>query len=131
MTMKKHGKKSTIAIALAVICLGTLAGCATFGGGEKNPLVGTWNLNLDWGGGETGQILVVNSDLTGTLADSRGEWTSDLSNVTIGGNAVSFDFLYNGPGGYDANFDGTITGNILDGDISIGGKNASVEGIRN
>lgn len=131
MGMNANLKNGSMALVLATICVSTLAGCATFGGGEENPLVGTWNLTLDWGGGETSQKLVVNSDLTGTIEDSEAGWTSSLSDVKVEGNAVSFDFLYSGPGGYDTTFEGTITGAGIEGDISIGGKSATVYGVRN
>ena len=131
MSMNENGKNRSIAIAMAMILMGTLVGCATGGGGATSPLVGTWKLTSDWGIGESDQILVVRSDLTGTLEDLGESWTSDLSNVTSEGNAVRFDFLYSGAGGYETSFEGTITGAAIEGEFTIGAKSAPVFGARN
>ena len=131
MNMNENGKNRSMAIVMTTIIVGALAGCATGGGGATSPLVGTWKLTSDWGIGESNQILVVRSDLTGTLEDLEQEWTSDLSNVTAEGNAASFGFLYGGSGGYEARFEGAITGAGIDGEFTIGAKSAVVFGIRN
>jgi hypothetical protein len=127
----KANVKRSVTVAFAVICLGTLAGCATFGGGAENPLVGTWELASDWGQGEANQILVVNSDLTGTLEDPKDGWTSALSNVTSEGSSVSFNYQYGGSGGFEISFEGTIAGAGLDGEFTASGKRAEVFGVRN
>ena len=131
MSMNENGKNRSIAIAMAMILMGTLVGCATGGGGATSPLVGTWKLTSDWGVGESDQILVVRSDLTGTLEDVEQGWTSDLSNVMSKGNAVSFSFVYGGFEGSEVDFDGTITGAGIEGDFTIGAKSATVFGARN
>ena len=125
-------KNSKYGVMVAVMVLAaTLVGCATLGGGSKNALVGSWALVSDWGIGESEQILVVNEDLTGTFAEEKGDWTSKLSNVSSEDGKVSFSYFYGGGNQYEISFEGTVSGDRLQGEFESGSKYASTVGTRN
>jgi hypothetical protein len=132
MKTNQRWMNGTVAVVMAIVLVGTLAGCATIGGGKKCPLVGSWALSSDWGGGKTGDlIMVVNPDLTGTLEDVDGGTSSDLSNVVSEGDAVSFSCVYPGSTEFEIAFEGTVTGDAIEGEFISDVGNASVTGVRN
>jgi len=131
MKTNQRWMNGTMAAVVAIVLVGTLAGCAMIRGEEKNPLVGSWTLSSDWGGGKTWELtLVVNTDLTGTVEDVEAGVSSDLSNVVSEGNAVSFSCVY-GDMGFEVSFEGTITGDAIEGEFITDMGNATVTGVRN
>jgi hypothetical protein len=132
MKTNQRWMNGTVAVVMAIVLVGTLAGCASIGGGKKNPLVGSWSLTSNWGGGKTWEVtLVVNPDLTGTIEDAETGSSSDLSNVVCEGDAVSFDTTYPGGMEFEIAFEGTITGDAIKGELVADVGNASVTGVRN
>jgi len=121
----------TMAAIMAVVLLATFGGCAMLGRAEKSPLVGSWSLSADWGGGKVWEmVMVVNPDLTGTLEDLEAGARSDLSNVVSEGEAVSFSCAY-GDMKFDISFEGTITGDTIEGEFTTDYGNVEVTGTRN
>lgn len=132
MKTNQRWNNGTIAVVMAIVLAGTLAGCAMIGGAEKSPLVGSWTLSSDWGGGKTWElIMVVNPDLTGTVEDVEAGVSSDLSNVVSEGNAVSFSCTYGGAMDFEISFEGTVTGDAIEGEFVTDVGNATVTGVRN
>lgn len=132
MKASQNWKNGTMAVLMAVVLVSTLTGCATIEDGEKSPLVGSWTLSSDWGGGKTWElILVVNPDLTGTVEDVQGGISSNLSNVVSEGNAVSFSSAYDEGVQFEISFEGTITGDAIKGEFITDMGNATVTGVRN
>jgi len=132
MKTNQRWMNGTMAAVMIIVLVSTLAGCAMIGGGEKSPLVGSWKLSSDWGGGKTWElIMVVNPDLTGTVEDVEAGVSSDLSNVVSDGNAVSFSCVYPGSTEFEINFEGTVTGDAIEGEFVTDMGNATVAGVRN
>jgi hypothetical protein len=129
--MIKNSKYGVMVPAMVIVLAATLVGCATLGGGSKNALVGSWELVSDWGVGDSEQILVVNDDLTGTFAEEKGDWTSELSDVSSEDGKVSFSYYYGGGNQYKISFEGTVSGDTLRGEFESGSKYASTVGTRN
>jgi len=94
----------------------------------NSPLVGSWTLNLSWGE----HILRVNADLVGTIeAVDNGE-IGHLSSVTSEGNAVSFRWAVDkGDWDVEITFEGSITGDVISGDLATNGGDYPVSGTRN
>jgi hypothetical protein len=132
MKTNQRWMNGIMAAVMVIVLVGTLAGCATIGGGKKSPLVGSWTLSSDWGGGKTWEpILVVNPDLTGTLEDVEAGMSSDLSNVVSEGNAVSFSCTSGGAMDFEISFEGTVTSDAIEGEFITDVGNATVTGVRN
>jgi len=130
--MKTHQRCMNGTMATVMVIVLVLAGCAMIKGGEKSPLVGSWTLSSNWGGGKTwDMVMVVNPDLTGTLEDVDAGISSDLSNVVSEGNAVSFSCAYEGGTEFEISFEGTITGDAIEGEFITDLGNATVTGVRN
>jgi len=100
--------------------------------GAQNPLVGTWNLSLDWGNGGTmnEQIVTVNSDLTGTIEDISEGWETEVRDIALNGDALSFNFFFEDRNDLKADFTGTVIGNEIKGVYTIVSVNAVVAGVR-
>ena len=132
MKTNQRWMNGTMAAVMAIVLVSTLAGCAMIRGEEKSPLVGSWTLSSNWGGGKTWEVMmVVNPDLTGTIEDADTGMSSDLSNVVSEGDAVSFDTTYPGGMEFEIHFEGTITGDTIEGEFVADVGNASVTGVRN
>ena len=132
MRRNQNWMNGAMAVAMTIVLVGTLAGCAMIGGAKVNPLVGSWTLSTNWGGGKTSELMmVVNPDLTGTIEDVDAGSSSDLSNVVSEGNAVSFSTVYPGSMEFEISFEGTITGDTIEGEFVTDVGDASVTGVRN
>lgn len=102
------------------------------GKGRSPPLVGSWELTVDWGGGKTWELaVVVNPDLTGTLKDDQQELTSDLANVKSEGDTVSFSCALGGDKGLELSFEGNVSGDAMEGTVSTGMGDGTFSGVRN
>ena len=134
MKMNQIRKNAGLSVAIIMIVAGILvSGCATIGGVAKNPLIGSWTLTVDWGKGVGAeQVLVVNADLTGTLTFAQMDTATDLSNVTSEGDAVGFSVAL-GKGGQEIEiaFEGTISGDSLEGAFTTQRGSFPVTGVRN
>lgn len=97
---------------------------------KKSLLVGSWKLTSDWGGGEWEYYLVVFPDSTGSLKEMEGDYTSEVIEVNATAEDTAFTFMYGGEGD-EIVFEGSITGDEIEGRFSIAGKSAPVEGARN
>jgi poly(3-hydroxybutyrate) depolymerase len=97
----------------------------------QNPFVGTWKLTSNWlkKGSEGIQVMMVNPDLTGTIEDVGNGWTTELRNVELNGNALSFDFYFEDTKDYEVDFEGTIVGKKIKGEFNIFGAKAAVAGM--
>ena len=62
MKVSQRLMKGATAIIVALAVVGTLAGCATLGGGAKSPLVGSWTMTASMGGKDFDVMVVVNPD---------------------------------------------------------------------
>ena len=95
---------------------------------KKSPLVGSWKLTSDWGGGEWEHYLVIFSDLTGSFKDMREGYMSEVTDVNATNDETSFTFLFGE--GFETVFKGAIDGDSLKGTFSIEEKSAVVKGER-
>lgn len=123
--------RRTLMTLTALAMAGTLTGCAMLGFGAKNPLVGTWNLDISSQLGDSTQVLTVADDLTGgvTLPDDGG--TMEISETTVEDNAVTFKITFNIQGEeLPATFEGTIEGDSISGEYVTELGNATVTGTR-
>ena len=128
MKANQRWMNGTMAAVMAIVLVSTLAGCAMIRGEEKSPLVGSWTLSSNWGGGKTWELMmVVNPDLTGTIEDVKEGGSSDLSNVVSEGKAVSFSCDMR----FEISFEGTVTGDTIEGKFITDVGNATVTGVRN
>ena len=87
-------------------------------------MVGTWNLTGESQFGPMVHTLIVTSDGTFTY-ESEGQ-TSEVSNLKIDGNSVSFDMtVYGGGNAYDVAFEGSFGDDGLTGDVMTNGSSFS------
>ena len=87
-------------------------------------MVGTWNLTGESQFGPMVHTLIVTSDGTFTY-ESEGQ-TSEVSNLKIDGNSVSFDMtVYGGGNVYDVAFEGSFGDEGLAGDVMTNGSSFS------
>ena len=87
-------------------------------------MVGTWNLTGESQFGPMAHTLIVTSDGTFTY-ESEGQ-TSEVSNLKIDGNSVSFDMtVYGGGNVYDVAFEGSFGDEGLAGDVMTNGSSFS------
>jgi len=87
-------------------------------------------LSIDWygNGGEVDHDLAVYPDLTGSLEFQNGS-TADLTEVILDGDALTFTLiLIKGGQEVQLPFEGTISGDAIDGSFNQGANPAS--GIR-
>ena len=119
-----------IAVAIALSMVVPPCAYAENADGQKNPLVGTWELTSDWGKeGEKGKHIVsVNPDLTGTIKDLEQGWSSKLRNLEAKGDALSFSFFFGETEEYEMTFEGKVVSNWIKGEFSIFGTTAAVVG---
>jgi len=98
----------------------------------QSPLVGTWELNSNWGKEEARgkQLVTVKDDLTGILTDVSEGWETKLRDLELDGDALSFSFYFEDLKEYSADFKGTVSGNAIKGELSIFDATAKVEGVR-
>jgi hypothetical protein len=96
-------------------------------GRAESPLVGSWTLTVSMGAKDFDVIVVVNPDLTGTAeAEWSGE-TADLESVVSEGTGVRFSC----PGLYGIEFEGSITGDSMEGDVKGDYDDGVFIGVRN
>jgi len=120
-------KKGGTAIIVALAVVVTLAGCATIGGGAKNPLVGSWTMTVSMGAKDFDVAVVVNPDLTGTAESGWSGETADLENVVSEGSAASFSC----PDLYGLEFKGNIDGDTIEGEVTSEYDDGTFTGVRN
>ena len=98
----------------------------------QSPFVGTWKLTSNWLKKDSKgmQVVTVNADLTGTVKDVREGWKTELRNVELKGDALSFSFYFEDTKDYEVDFKGNIVGKEIKGEFNIFGGKASVEGVR-
>jgi hypothetical protein len=105
----------------------------TQGTGEspESSLVGSWTLTSSWVGVETQHTLVVNPDLSGTLANSSWDTHNVLPKIEVDGNSVGFDHVVD-KGGWvvEVRFEGFVRGDTMTGDFFTGVGNMGVTGVR-
>ena len=124
-TSQRWMKGAAIIVALAAVC--AIAGNATAGDGEENPLVGSWTLTISIGAKDFDVTVVVNPDLTGTAEWEWGDEAAELENVVSEGNDASFGC----PGILGLEFTGTIDGDTFEGDITSDYGDGTFSGVRN
>ena len=98
----------------------------------QNPFIGTWEINLRWteAGSTNKQIVTVNNDLTGTIEDLSEGWKIELRDITLDGNALSFNYSFEKRDEHRADFTGTVLGNEINGTLTIASVNATMRGVR-
>jgi predicted peptidase len=96
----------------------------------QSPLVGAWKLNSNWAkeDSEGIQVMTVNTDLSGTVKDIENGWITDLRNVELNSETLSFSFYYEDIKEYEVEFEGTLSGNEIKGEFSVFGTKAAVTG---
>ena len=111
---------------LSVIIIITLS----FNVSAQSPIVGTWKLKSDWGKDDSEgiQIMMVNTDLTGTVNDVENGWITELRNVELKDDALSFTFYFEDIKDYEVKFSGTLVGKEINGEFEIWGAKAAVTG---
>ncbi|HIA47098.1 MAG TPA: hypothetical protein EYN96_03805 [Candidatus Hydrogenedentes bacterium] len=132
-TLKLRSFKSVLGFRLAVVALAVvLAGCATSGGGNVNPAVGTWDMTVDSPAGVLPMTLTINADLTGSiLLTEPDEASFDITDTAVDGQALTFGVTLEFQGQeIAAKFNGTVDGDAITGEIETDFGNASVEGTR-
>jgi ADP-ribosylglycohydrolase len=99
--------------------------------GEEISLVGSWTLTSSWAGVETQHTLVVNPDLSGTLANAGWGTHNQLPKIEIDGNTVTFVHVMD-KGGWVVEiwFEGFVHGDTITGDFFTGVGNIGVTGVR-
>lgn len=118
-------------LVLVLACAALFAGCASLGGGAKNPFVGTWDLTVVSALGTNQQTLVVNNDLTGTVTSLGLGDAISIENVAVDGNNVRFEVVFEIQGQQlPAEFEGTIDGDSISGDYITDLGNGNVTGSR-
>jgi enterochelin esterase family protein len=97
----------------------------------QNPLIGTWELTSHWQKEDSKgkQVVTVNADLTGTVKDVREGWKTELRNVELNGDALSFSFFFEDTKDYEVNFKGTVVGKEIKGEFTIFGAKTTVAGV--
>jgi len=116
---------------VVLTCAALFVGCASLGGGDKNPFVGTWDLTVVSGLGTFSQQLVVNDDLTGAASTEELDSALIMENVAVEGNSVSFDIVFEIEGrDLPAEFGGVIDGDSISGQYVTDLGNGSVTGTR-
>ncbi len=128
---------NTYLSAMPLVGLAMVAAFAALAHGEnsdevQNPFVGMWAFTSHWEkeDSKSKQIVTVNADLTGTVRDLREGWETELRSVELNGDALSFSFYYEDTKEYSADFEGTVVGKELKGELTIFGVKAMVEGVR-
>jgi hypothetical protein len=85
---------------------------------------GIWQYTLESPQGGEGTLTIQKSDnaYSGTITNKRFNSTSEISSVSVNGNEISFSYEATGPGGnkMPVQVKGTITGDALNGTMSIG-----------
>jgi poly(3-hydroxybutyrate) depolymerase len=121
---------------MPLVGLAMVAAFAAIAHGENSDagqslFVGTWKLTSSWlkEGAEGVQVLTVNADLTGTVKDVEEGWETELRNVELNGDALSFSFYFEDTKDYEVDFTGNIAGKRIKGEFEIFGGIASVEGV--
>ena len=101
-------------------------------GKVQSTLIGAWELTSHWDKEEAKgkQLLTVNADLTGTLTDINEGWKTDLREVELNGDTLSFSFYFEDLEEYSADFNGTVAENAIRGELSIFDVTAKVNGVR-
>jgi len=96
----------------------------------QSPLVGAWKLTSNWEkkNSEGIQLMTVNTDLTGKVKDVENGWTTDLRNVELEGEKLSFSFYFEDTKDYEVEFEGTLKEKEIKGEFSIWGAIAAVTG---
>jgi dienelactone hydrolase len=97
----------------------------------QTPFVGTWKLTSNWAkeDSEGIQIMKVNADFTGTVEDANEGWITDLRNVELNGEALSFSFYFEDIEDYKVDFKGTFIGKEIKGEFYIFGMQSAVTGV--
>lgn len=97
----------------------------------QNPFVGTWELTSHWlkEDSKGKQVVTVNGDLTGTVEDVREGWKTELRNVELNGDALSFSFFFGDTKDYEVDFKGSVVGKEIKGEFTILGVKATVAGV--
>jgi ADP-ribosylglycohydrolase len=99
-------------------------------GPESSP-VGSWSLTSNWFGVEGHYSLVVNPDLTGTLANPDWGMHHYLQEISVGADTVGFDYFIEKAGGeMEIRFEGIVRGDTITGDFFTGAGAMSVTGVR-
>ena len=75
------------------------------------------------------QVLTVNADLTSTVKDVENGWTTELRNVELKDDALSFNFYFEDNKDYEVDFQGTLTGKEIKGEYAVFGVKAAVTGV--
>jgi predicted esterase len=96
----------------------------------QNSFTGTWLLNSSWEkeDAESQQMVTINKDLTGTVKYLSEGWESELQNVKLNGDALTFSFYWEGNKDYEVKFKGTVDGKEIEGEFEIWGAKAAVTG---
>jgi poly(3-hydroxybutyrate) depolymerase len=104
----------------------------TFNVSAQSPFVGTWELTSNWEKDDSKgkQVVTVKADLTGTVKDLMEGWETELRNVELNGDALSFSFSFEDIKDYEIDFKGTVVGEEIRGEFEIFGAKAVVEGVR-
>jgi len=125
LTLRRAG-----GIAATVLMACALVGCAT-GGGAANPLVGTWDFTVESQLGTIEQVVKINDDLTGMITNIEPAGEMAPSNVTVDGNNVVFDVVFDIEGQeLEAQFVGVIDGDSISGEYVTDLGNGTVTGKR-
>jgi predicted peptidase len=97
----------------------------------QSPFVGTWQLTSHWQKEDSKgkQVVTVNTDLTGTVKDLREGWETELRNVELNGDALSFSFFFEDTKDYEVEFKGTVNEKEIKGEFTIFGAKATVTGV--
>ena len=122
---------------MPLVGLAMVAAFAAIAHGENSdevhsPFVGTWELTSHWQKEDSKgkQVVTVNADLTGTVKDIREGWKTELRNVELNGDALSFSFFFEDTKDYEVDFKGTVVGKEIKGEFTIFGAKATVAGVQ-
>jgi len=121
--------------AILFVGLAMVVGLTAIAHGEnadeaQSPLVGMWALTSEWEKEDSKgiQYVTVNADHTGTIRDLGAGWETELRNVVLNGEALSFSFYFENTKEYPVEFEGTVAGKEIKGEFTLFGATASVEG---
>lgn len=120
--------KSQVKIILSVFIIITLNLNVS---AQESPFAGTWELTSNWEkeDSKSKYVMTVNADLTGKVKDVENGWTTDLRNVELEGEKLSFSFYFEDIKEYKVEFEGTLIENEIKGEFSIWGTKAAVAGV--
>lgn len=113
-----------ISLAISLVPAGNLLGQENLGSKNKksNPLVGSWDLEVNWGKGEGGKtakyILIINRDLSGMIKDNDEGWTSQLRKVKTDEKVFYFSFYYGDGKDFSIDFEGKLENKKIVGSFS-------------